>query len=225
MQNFKTALKKITSKNSLLILAGVVFVLIPVLLAISFPQERRSFFLNARTLGENFNLFEKSKVTVALDGNFLVFKFNKITQNDKPRLLNLLYKLGINQQVLNGFKIEVDEKTRNVLSDFLPLNLDMEIGDKSLEFKNSSFTSLKSAVSSDSYHLASGSASLDFTASDDKVVRVSILEPAQILNYASGSGQLRLSPKLNGLFPILERVSKIELNINQLNFYLKVDFK
>lgn len=124
-----------------------------------------------------------SKAYLKLDNSQVKVDF-KIMPQDQLAAREFSQNLGLNFQSLS---LKFDDDTTMNLKNYLPMELNLKISPKELQFSNQS---LKSAG--------------DY--------QIKLADPAKALMEATQSGQFYLSPILESLFPILEKVATIDLS-------------
>lgn len=161
-------------------------------------------------LAANLKILPKSGVDLSINDGSLSAKFN-INQSDKGRFEAFLYNLGVSS--VNQISLKLNQSALSALSQDLPTTLTLNISDKDIKFKNQTFTLLKGAIAQN-FEIASGSGKLSITKSGDYDYSIFITDPAEVLESATSSAQLYLSDKIQGLFPILQRVATINLEVH-----------
>jgi hypothetical protein len=117
------------------------------------------------------------------------------------------------------------KNTAEVLSPVLPAELDLEISAKSLIFRNKAFGGLQNALVKSDIDFATAGGSLKVRLTDNSKYQIQIEKPDVLVNYATGSGMLTLSSKVEGLFKTLPKVATIELNASGKSISGKVVLK
>lgn len=171
------------------------------------------------------NLFLKqSHLMVTLSGAKLNLKFD-IADQDKQNFSAFLKNLGSDNEEVQTLNIGLDKNTAEVINPVLPAELDLEINDKSLIFKNKTFGGLQNALVKSDIDFATSGGSLKVRYTDNSKYQMQIEKPEALVNYATGSGILTLSSKIEGLFKTLPKVATIELNASGKSISGKVVLK
>lgn len=161
--------------------------------------------------GEIFR--EKSTARVWAEGSQLRVQF-KVVPEDKVAMAEFNQKLGVDDDYLDGISFELDQESIVRLSNLLPLDLTLSVTGGSLKFDNGVLPGFTSSLITDTIEIATGSGKLNLKRHSASEFTLDVEDPAPLLHHAVTSGQLVLSDKLAQMFPILERVSTIELRVN-----------
>ena len=179
-----------------------------------------SIFLYFDFKGKNFlsylNLVDQSKANISLDGKKVIFNF-KIADADWQKVQSLSTNLGINSEWVKGLSIELDENSISYIDQSLPSEVFLNFSDKKIELSSSIFPSLSSALPSKRYEIATQSSSLSLLISSETDYELNLKEPATLLKYATISGQVSLSEKLDPLFPIISKIDTIKVDVKGKN--------
>ena len=108
----------------------------------------------------------------------------------------------------------IDENMKNALSQNLPVDLKLTVLEKSLSFNSNLVSGLQNPLGKSDFEFATGSSKLNLQYSDSSKYQLKIEDPFDLLNYATASGKLTASSKLEGLFKSLPKVATIEVNVN-----------
>ena len=165
---------------------------------------------------EKRGVLESSTADVFIEDGYLRFTF-KIDNNDKLKVIEFNRRLGVGGDYLDGVSIKLDPDSLNRLQPMLPVHVKLDFDDSKVSFSSQASNLLSPGFSGQNYNIATGSGKLGFQAKDAQNFELQIQDPEPVLQYATGSGQLHLSTKLNPLFPILEKVSSINLTVNGKN--------
>ena len=128
--------------------------------------------------------------------------FEKFSQN-----------LGVSSGYLDGIELELDNESIGKVSEITPIEANLEVSDRALKFSSKSAKSLKSALSKSDYRLASGSGVFEMNVNSGSDFKINIKEPKEVLEYATSSGELTLSSKINPWFQTLQRVDRIYIEV------------
>lgn len=158
-----------------------------------------------------------SKAEIFLEENILKINF-KIAKEDEQNSRQISKKLDVTNQWISGMSMVLDDKTAKIVSDSLtgptkedPLILNLQFKPESIEFSTNEKAVLKSILPETSYTLSTDSARISYKFRSDKDFELSIDKPLEIINYATASASVRLSHKLQILFPILSKIATIDL--------------
>lgn len=169
-----------------------------------------------------FNSFSKnpfarqSELKVSLTDLRLNLDFELI-EEDKPKFKSFVKNwFGVDEEVKSlGFGI--DENLKVNLSPNLPADLNLEIYDKYLKFKSQGSPGLQNALVKTDFNFATASGKFSLKYSDPSRFHMEMKNPEDLIFYATSSGILTASGKLDGLFKSLPQVATIELNVNGKN--------
>lgn len=186
-----------------------------------FEGDVRSGFLTAFSQ----NPFRKqSQVNLSLVDSKLALNFDLVDE-DKPGLAGFVNNLYGKNMEVRSLSVGLDEKLVGILAPVLPVNLNLKISGNSLEFKSQVVPSLQNALIKNDFEFATGSGTILVKYTDNTKYQVKINDPADLLNYATASGKLVVSSKVEGLFKTLSKVATIELNVNGKNISGKIVLK
>ncbi|MBI3485873.1 hypothetical protein HY025_02905 [Candidatus Daviesbacteria bacterium] len=187
-----------------LLSVGLVIILI---LAIAFLL----IFQNQSWVKEK--LVQKSTADIFIQGNHLKINF-KVKDSGQAKLNSLINNLGVSNDFLNGISLELDSASLAKLSKSLPTQVKLQINDKQISFQGSNTSLLSTGLPNQSFHFASASSSINLKFVSDENYDLEIIDPEPLAVFATSSGTLHLSNKLQGLFPILSKIAKINLVVN-----------
>lgn len=160
------------------------------------------------------NVFkEKSNVRIWIENDDLKTHFTIISE-DQDALNDFNQKLGIADDYLKGVSVTLDQASIKKLSEFVPIELDLKITSSGFTFSNGIIQGFASSLIRESKEYSSGSGKLKLEQYSATEYDVKIDEPGPLLQAATASGKLTMSDKLLPLFPILHRVSTIEIKVN-----------
>jgi hypothetical protein len=167
---------------------------------------------------------EKSQAKLFVEEGSLKINF-QITPEDEKSLKFFNQKLGVSDSYLQGIALKIDEATQKKLQSFLPVHLDLQIGEDKIMFDSGILTGFASSLVTETTEFATGSSKLKMSQYSPTQMEVDINQPEPLLQYATSSGQFVLSDKLQPLYPILGRVSAIKMSVNGKSVSGKVKIK
>lgn len=156
---------------------------------------------------------QSSQAYINIERENVQIKF-KVASGDQSLIKQFSSNLGVSEEYLSGISFEVDENTKANLEQFLPINVNLDISPKRMGFFTPGIKGLESSLIKDKLEFATGSSKLDLKVRGDKEIELEIQDPEPMLKYATNSGQINLSDKLEPLFPIMEKIATIKLEIN-----------
>lgn len=176
-----------------------------------------------KTLIQSFGL-NKSSANFFREDNKLSIKFN-ILERDKKKAERFFKSLGIENELEKGFTVGLDNTSLDKLGVILPVSVNLDFDEKQVKLNNRALPSLKSAFSASVTEISTGSGRLSFKANNETDYYLFIADPKLVLVHATGSGQLSLSKKVDGLFPILDKIGRIELRVDGKNINGFIELK
>lgn len=167
---------------------------------------------------------QKSIAYLQLKDNDLEISF-QIEDADKEKLDRLItdFKIGENWQ--KGIVLSLDSQSKQFLTELLPVKLDLTFSDGSMNFTTPAIFTLNSSLSGEKYEYATGSGKLTLDKKSERDFNIKIYSPGDLLKGATESGKLHLSSKLFNIFPILDRIDKIDITVQNKNINGKVEYK
>src|SRR3989344_5598549 len=176
----------------------------------SFDRDFKGLFPNSFSQ----NPFAKqSEVSISVIDSKLKLDF-KLLEEDKPKFQAFTKRwFGVSEEI-KTLDLGIDENLTALVAPNLPVDLELTISDKSLEFKNQNLPGLQNALIRTDFEFATGSGKLSVKYTDSSRYRLEIENPEELVFYATSSGFLMASDKLEGLFKSLPKVATIELNVN-----------
>lgn len=210
--NFKS--KKLAIPSLLVLIFLAVGVFMTVSLGPDFwSQDFKSRFLASFSQ----NPFKKqSAIKVSLEDLKINLKFDLI-EEDQPKFAVFVGNwFGVSEEI-NSLSLGIDENIKNMLSQNLPVDLKLTINEKSLGFSSNKVSSLQNALIKNDIDFATGSGRIKVKYTDASKYQLQIENPADLATYATSSGMLSASTKIEGLFKTLPKVATIELNVNGKN--------
>lgn len=187
----------------------------------SFGRDFKGLFLNSFSQ----NPFTKqSELNVSIVNSKLNLNF-QLLEEDKPKFAIFVKNWFGDAEDIKTVSLGIDESLAALLAPNLPLDLQLKIFDKSLEFKNQGLPGLQNALVKTDFELATGSGKLSVKYTDPSRYKLEINNPEDLAFYATSSGILTASDKIEGLFKSLPQVATIELNVNGKNISGSIKLK
>ncbi len=215
MDRFKSLL--ITHKTIFLLSLLILLTSILVLTTFFRPQLFGGVFNHLGVFAQQLyqgNVFaEKSTAKIWTEGNNLKIEFI-LTEDDKQKMQSFNNNLGVKEDYLEGISLELDPESIKKINEFLPVNLGLTIEPKKVSFGSSILPTFVSSLVKDSKEFATEGGKLSFTKSSESEFQLKLDNPQPLLQYATESGQIMMSDKLQLLFPIMDRVGTIEMLVN-----------
>lgn len=163
------------------------------------------------------NPFRKqSEVKVSSIDSKINLNFD-LTQEDKPKLKAFVRNWFDDSEDISSLSIGIDENLKRMLSANLPADLNLEISPKSLGFSSNLMPGLQNALIKSDFKFATGSGRLDIQFTNPSKYELKIDNPSDLANYATSSGMLIVSSKIDRLFKTLPKVATISLSVNGKN--------
>jgi hypothetical protein len=160
------------------------------------------------------SLFHKSSpATISIQNNQIVIQ-TEIASSQKGVADQFLGQVGLTEDSVGNMSFGFDQNTINSLNVLMPIKLELNfVNAKELHFIGTIDGNLTSASSlpAANYQLATGSAKLDYQGGS--TMHINVIDPQPLIEYATSSGQLNLSSKLDPAVTNLGKVSTIEIRI------------
>ena len=177
------------------------------------------------------NPFKKqSQIHASLIDSKLNLNFDLIDE-DKPKFQTFIKNwFGTEEESslpaeVKTLSLGIDENLKNILSTNTPVNLKLNVSEKSLSFNSNIISGLQNPLIKSDFEFATGSSKLNVEYSDASKYQLKLENPEDLANYATRSGSLTASTKLEGLFKSLPKVATIELSVNGKNISGKIVLK
>lgn len=154
----------------------------------------------------------KSLAEIFIENDKLNIKFN-LESSEVEDAQKFADNLGTQAHWLGGISLDLDQNSLNKLAKNLPSTVKIDFEGKKVSFESASLPNLANPLSFSSYTFSTGSGQLIFNGIDENNYYFSIYNPKPLLVEATSSSKITLSTKLNGLFPILSEISKIEMRV------------
>lgn len=216
-------LSKLTSLLSLKILISISGAFIILLIFILFQLFRIDL---TQGFKKGF-LQDKSSAKISLKEERLDFRFD-LTKNEREDAKSFIQSLGGDQSLLDGFSIKLDQITLEKIAPDLPIEIKVDFSPKQVKFSNGIASTLTNALpikSKKSFTLATDSGDLLFNEFDKNSFNLRVYDPKPILEYATRSSKLTLSKKLDYLFPILQKIGRIEIRASGRKLSGEIELK
>lgn len=168
------------------------------------------FFVVNSNLLDRLGFFEKSTMNLSFEKERVNIKFNFI-ETDRAKATEFSKKINTSTNWMEGMTFELDPDTVMFLQKNVPNKVFITFSESGIEFRSESVPLLKSALPDKKYTFSTGSAVLNLNAASQKDYDLQITNPKNILQYASDSGKIRLSNRMDGVLPILDKIAKIEI--------------
>lgn len=162
-------------------------------------------------------LIQKSSADLIIENKQLKVNFN-IVSEDQRMAASFINNLGADSKIIEGLSLDLDDGSIVKLKTVLPVHLTLDISSNRLGFstpmlsRNLSLPKLNSGVVGDTTNFSTGSGKLSISAKAN-ALHLEAEDPSPLLKYATESGQLHLSRKLDSLFPIFNKVGRIRLDV------------
>lgn len=186
-----------------------------------FGSDFRSKFLGA-IYGNPFK--KQSEVNVSLVDASLNLEFN-ILEEDKPKFKNFIYNWFGSDKEVKSLSFGIDQNIAQSLKPSLPVTLGLKVTDKNLIFSSVLIPGLQNALIKSDYELATGSSKLNMEYTDSSKYQIKLEDPKDLIVYATSSGMLTTSSKLEGLFKTLPKIDTIDLSVNGKNISGAINLK
>lgn len=187
----------------------------------TFDQDLAGLFLNSFSK----NPFSKqSRLNVSLIDLKLNLIFS-LTEEDKPKFQAFIRNWFGESEEVKNVSLGLDKNLKAFLSPNLPVDLNLKISEKSLEFTGQNTPGLQNALIKTDVEFATGEGKLSLKYSDSSRYQLVVENPEDLVSYATGSGIITASEKLEGLFKSLSQAATIELNVNGKNISGSIKLK
>ncbi len=216
-----------TTPSSLLwgsFLIGILGMLVGVLILTRSNFNLKTIEKSWLSFKQQTGLLDQSKISVWLEGHKLNLQF-EILAEDQVQAQQFFANLGFESVPRDTISLEIDKQTLDNMALIMPTELTVRFLDKSLTFENNATLRLHSSLRSEEFNFATGSGRLVLKTISEKNFNLEVTDPLPLIQYASNSGQIRISQKLDDLLPILLRVDKIKLQVDDKDISGRVDLK
>ncbi len=167
---------------------------------------------------------KKSKVDIFLEGNLIKMVFD-LTESDKKTAIGLSNKLGISADWISGLSFRLEDQSLGRVAKVLPLSSEIVVTDKVIRLLNG-YKLLTSGSSKAVTTFATGEGRLNLKYGSDQNFDLEVINPEELVAYATQSGQVSgLSELQSLLFLLSSKMSKIDLSIEGKNLSGELIFK
>lgn len=212
LMNFKSKKWTVLLLIFLIILAIGIFIQFSLGLGV-FRSDLKSFFVNTFSQSP---FGRQSQINVSTTDSSLKMSF-EIIDSDKPVFGNFVRNwFGTNEEI-KTLDLNLDKNLIEIISSVLPAKLSLKVTDKSLEFRNQVVPGLQTSITGTDINFATGSGKLQLKYVSPSQYRLYIMNPNDLAFYATSSGMLTASSKIDGLFKSLPQVATIELSVSGKN--------
>ncbi len=187
----------------------------------AFSANVRSIFLG--TFSQN-PFKKQSEAQLSLIDSKINLNF-QIIEEDKPQFAAFIKNWFGTTEEIKNLSFGIDDSLKSKLTQNQPVNLKLTISDKSLAWSSNALPGLQNAFIKSDIEFATGSSKLSSEYSSSSKYQLKIENPADLANYATASGMLTASSKIEGLFKSLPKVATIELFVNGKNISGKIVLK
>lgn len=182
------------------------------------------FSLGLKIFGPQ-NLFApQSSVNISLVDSKLKLDFD-ITQEEKPQFNAFIRNWSGVTEDINNLTLAIDENLAEFLRPILPIKLILDTDGKKLNFKSQVVASLQNPLVKNNFEFATGAGKLSVKYTDSSKYQLLAENPGDLVFYATSSGTLTISQKIEGLFQTLPKLATIELTVNGKNIAGKIVLK
>lgn len=179
---------------------------------------------------EIFNTFDQnpfkkqSRVKVSLVDSKLNLDFD-LNEEEGLRFTSFINNWFDIPDQIKSLSFGMDPNINALVSQSLPVELNLNVTDKSLQFNSNRVAGLQNPVIKSDIDFATGSSTLNVEYYDSSKYQIRVEDPAGLIDYATASGILIASTKIEGLFKSLPKVATIEMNVNGKNVYGSIKLK
>ncbi len=185
------------------------------------------FLLALFFFSKNFLLsqtLQKSTASFSIKGSNLKIEFD-ILNKDQERAKKLSKSLGVDTSWQKGIEIGLESFSLEWLENRLPLKAYLDFEENSLKFNSGPFYTLNNALPEEKMNFSTGAGNLNLTKKRNGDFSLRLKEPEVLLFYATSSGKLKLSEKIQILFPIINKIDTIDITLQEKNIKGRVSLK
>jgi hypothetical protein len=188
------------------------FILIALLIFSAVIIRYKSFFLGYL---EEFNLIPTlSTATLSKEQQKLIIKFD-LTDAEKKDAESFSKAINVSPEWVEGIALELDPSSLEKLNVTLPLKVNVDFSQNNLKLSSKNNKLLSSSLPKNEYNFATESGKLSFKVLSDREFDLEIIDPAPLALFATSSGELTLSSKIEGsILPILSKIGTIKLKVS-----------
>lgn len=147
-----------------------------------------------------------------------------VLDRDQEKYDWLAKSLGWTSGWPKSIKVGISDQTRDWFGDLLPAELIMTLNHEKLTFTNITLQGLLSSVVKDEYRFASGSGKLVAGVGAGHDLEISIKDLASVIDTASKSGELYISPVFASVGLLGDKVQNVNLKIAGKRISGEVEF-
>lgn len=160
------------------------------------------------------DFLEQSSAEILVEGSELKLKFD-IKELDQPKARNFLQKLGVQETLLEGVSLELDPRSLEFLRLSTPAQVNLAFGQDSLTWQSKNLAnSLQSSLPKNDFNFATGSARINLKVLNSQSYKIEIKDPKPLVDYASVSGKVVYSRKIEPSLTVLSKIDTITLNVS-----------
>lgn len=190
---------KVNFKLFIPITAGIIIFLILILFS--------NKFLLSQTI-------HKSTANFSVQGSKLVIDFD-IADIDQDSAIKLSKTLGVNTNWTGGIELELDKQSLEWIEDKNPEKVYLDFSDDSISFNSSPVYALNNVLPEERINFSTGSARLNLVRKRNGDFNLKLKDPQDLIFYATSSGKLTISEKMQILFPILNKIDTIDITLQE----------
>ncbi len=175
-------------------------------------------------------VFAPSTAKVSLENERIAVKFS-LNEADKFKAKALSEKLGVSDDWTKGGLIKLDNKNTESLKPFLPLDLQLEFKENEVAFNSNKFEALinqylRKLKDQNQEQISPLGGNFKMNGQNGEYL-IEIDNPREVLNQATISGALKVSPELSNssLWQTIDKLAKIKLRLEQNKASGKIIFK
>jgi len=126
---------------------------------------------------------------------------------------------------MNGFEVGLDKASIEKIRKILPVSLNLEFEEEKVIFNSDQVFALSVPAKFQETEISTLSSKLNTKYSNERDFEVSIEDPEIFLTESIKSGRFRVSSKIFPLFPIISKISKIDLKVQGKSIEGKIELK
>lgn len=168
--------------------------------------------------------FDTSQATIFANQGGVGFKFN-IAKKDQVKAEEFAQSLGMGDSWQKNMSLKFDSETMNKLNGSLPVTLVLNFKDNEIDFQTPGVKFLNTGSSGSDFTFASGSGMLKMHQVSDKTFSLNLKNPGDLEQSATESGQIYLSPQIEQLFQVGQKIDTIDLRVDSGNIAGSIKLK